>query len=80
MCFVCEDAPNNELESSSAGKIGASDLLIVGPGVLGRIIAEEWRKVFQHQILFDEYFCLLDETRRDLYNRVSFNCSICISI
>lgn len=37
-------APNNELKDSSAGAVGANDLLIVGPGVLGRIIAEEWRK------------------------------------
>lgn len=42
---MSEGAPNNELEASSAGTVGANDLLIVGPGVLGRIIAEEWRKV-----------------------------------
>ncbi|XP_057771963.1 uncharacterized protein LOC130991652 isoform X1 [Salvia miltiorrhiza] len=36
--------PNNELEASSAGAVGANDLLIVGPGVLGRIIAEKWRE------------------------------------
>ncbi|XP_012858733.1 PREDICTED: uncharacterized protein LOC105977886 [Erythranthe guttata] len=38
------DAPHNELEASSAGAIGAYDLLIVGPGVLGRIVAEKWRE------------------------------------
>ncbi|KAI3459304.1 hypothetical protein Pfo_015967 [Paulownia fortunei] len=37
-------APNDELEASSTGVIGANDLLIVGPGVLGRIVAEKWRK------------------------------------
>ncbi|KAK4433946.1 hypothetical protein Salat_0557300 [Sesamum alatum] len=36
--------PNDELEASSTGAIGASDLLIVGPGVLGRMVAEIWRK------------------------------------
>ncbi|KAL0310188.1 UNVERIFIED_CONTAM: hypothetical protein Scaly_2952400 [Sesamum calycinum] len=36
--------PNDELEASSIRVIGASDLLIVGPGVLGRIVAEIWRK------------------------------------
>ncbi|KAK4384377.1 hypothetical protein Sango_3066800 [Sesamum angolense] len=36
--------PNDELEASSTRVIGASDLLIVGPGVLGRIVAEIWRK------------------------------------
>ncbi|KAL1543134.1 hypothetical protein AAHA92_20146 [Salvia divinorum] len=37
-------APNNKLEASSTGAVGANDLLIVGPGVLGRIIAEKWRE------------------------------------
>ncbi|KAG8370046.1 hypothetical protein BUALT_Bualt14G0076900 [Buddleja alternifolia] len=37
-------APNNELEASSTGAVGANDLLIVGPGVLGRIVAEKWRE------------------------------------
>lgn len=36
--------PNGELEASSTRVIGASDLLIVGPGVLGRIVAEIWLK------------------------------------
>ncbi|KAL8047735.1 hypothetical protein ABFX02_07G019800 [Erythranthe guttata] len=40
------DAPHNELEASSAGAIGAYDLLIVGPGVLGRIVAEKWREEY----------------------------------
>ncbi|KAL0434554.1 UNVERIFIED_CONTAM: hypothetical protein Slati_2789700 [Sesamum latifolium] len=38
--------PNNELEASSTRVIGATDLLIVGPGVLGRIVAEIWRKEY----------------------------------
>ncbi|KAH6769783.1 Rossmann-fold superfamily protein [Perilla frutescens var. hirtella] len=42
--FLLAGAPNNELEASAAGSVGASDLLIVGPGVLGRIIAEKWRE------------------------------------
>lgn len=28
-----------------AGIVGANDLLIVGPGVLGRLVAEKWREV-----------------------------------
>ncbi|MCD9643906.1 hypothetical protein HAX54_031790 [Datura stramonium] len=38
------DAPSEELEASSRGGIGANDLLIVGPGVLGRLVAERWRE------------------------------------
>ncbi|XP_051127795.1 uncharacterized protein LOC127249149 isoform X2 [Andrographis paniculata] len=29
-------------EASSTGAVGANDLLIVGPGVLGRMVAEKW--------------------------------------
>lgn len=29
-----------------SGIVGADDLLIVGPGVLGRLVAEKWREVF----------------------------------
>ncbi|KAL6548457.1 hypothetical protein OROGR_008878 [Orobanche gracilis] len=36
--------PNDKVEASATGKIGANDLLIVGPGVLGRIVAEKWRE------------------------------------
>lgn len=36
--------PKEGPEVSSAGLIGESDLLIVGPGVLGRIVAEKWRQ------------------------------------
>ncbi|XP_073135278.1 uncharacterized protein [Henckelia pumila] len=42
--FSSVGALNEELEASSTGMVGANDLLIVGPGVLGRIVAEEWRK------------------------------------
>lgn len=79
LCFMSEGAPNNELEASSAGTVGANDLLIVGPGVLGRIIAEEWRKVITeectkynswrvHQI-YDGYSSLLHLTRYDWSSR-----------
>ncbi|CAA3014615.1 Hypothetical predicted protein [Olea europaea subsp. europaea] len=37
-------ALEGELEASFAGMVGANDLLIVGPGVLGRIVAEKWRE------------------------------------
>ncbi|KAM1103839.1 hypothetical protein EV1_012396 [Malus domestica] len=29
---------------TSSGKVGADDLLIVGPGVLGRLVAQKWRE------------------------------------
>nr|XP_043627982.1 uncharacterized protein LOC122599520 [Erigeron canadensis] len=38
------DAASEELDSSSSSYVGASDLLIVGPGVLGRLVAEKWRE------------------------------------
>ncbi|XP_073053404.1 uncharacterized protein [Primulina eburnea] len=44
--FSSVGARSEELEASSSGMVGANDLLIVGPGVLGRIVAEQWRKVF----------------------------------
>ncbi|PSR85158.1 Protein YeeZ like [Actinidia chinensis var. chinensis] len=37
-------AANEALDASSPGLIGANDLLIVGPGVLGRLVAEKWRE------------------------------------
>ena len=30
---------------STSESVGQNDLLIVGPGVLGRIVAEKWRQV-----------------------------------
>ncbi|GFP81905.1 hypothetical protein PHJA_000333800 [Phtheirospermum japonicum] len=38
------DVPNNKSEASSTRTVGDNDLLIVGPGVLGRIVAEKWRE------------------------------------
>lgn len=43
--LVIEGATNEELEASSSGLVGENDLLIVGPGVLGRLVAEKWREV-----------------------------------
>ncbi|KAF8394514.1 hypothetical protein HHK36_020724 [Tetracentron sinense] len=37
-------APNEGLEVSSSGLVGENDLLIVGPGVLGRMVAEQWQQ------------------------------------
>ncbi|XP_063937555.1 uncharacterized protein LOC108226094 [Daucus carota subsp. sativus] len=36
-----------ETSSSTSGFVGADDLLIVGPGVLGRLIAQKWRQDHQ---------------------------------
>jgi len=33
------------LGTASSGLVGENDLLIVGPGVLGRLVAEKWRQV-----------------------------------
>ncbi|KAJ8493270.1 hypothetical protein OPV22_014991 [Ensete ventricosum] len=46
---------------TSPGIIGQNDLLIVGPGVLGRMVAEKWRKehpdcqIFGHTITTDHH-------------------------
>lgn len=40
-----EGALNESPDASSPGLVGAKDLLIVGPGVLGRLVAEKWREV-----------------------------------
>ncbi|KAL5983900.1 hypothetical protein ACLOJK_017998 [Asimina triloba] len=37
-------APNECLEDSSSIHVGENDLLIIGPGVLGRMVAEKWRQ------------------------------------
>ncbi|XP_052620286.1 uncharacterized protein LOC111895024 [Lactuca sativa] len=37
-------AASEELDTSSSTSVGANDLLIVGPGVLGRLVAEKWRE------------------------------------
>lgn len=42
---IAEGAANEAVDASSPGSIGANDLLIVGPGVLGKLVAEKWREV-----------------------------------
>uniref|UniRef100_A0A6N2LX25 Uncharacterized protein n=1 Tax=Salix viminalis TaxID=40686 RepID=A0A6N2LX25_SALVM len=37
-------ARNEESGTASSGLVGENDLLIVGPGVLGRLVAEKWRQ------------------------------------
>ncbi|MED6143117.1 hypothetical protein PIB30_003829 [Stylosanthes scabra] len=39
-------APTQELGSSPSHAIGQHDLLIVGPGVLGRLVAQKWRQEY----------------------------------
>ncbi|XP_051125272.1 uncharacterized protein LOC127247474 [Andrographis paniculata] len=41
----CPGEPNNKIEVSSTRVVGAEDLLIVGAGVLGCIVAEKWQKL-----------------------------------
>jgi len=40
-----EGAVNKESNASSSSMVGTDDLLIVGPGVLGRLVAEKWQQV-----------------------------------
>lgn len=35
----------SQLDYSSPLAVGQTDLLIVGPGVLGRLVAQQWRQV-----------------------------------
>ncbi|XP_019198843.1 PREDICTED: uncharacterized protein LOC109192594 [Ipomoea nil] len=55
------DATTEGLDASSGVAIGANDLLIVGPGVLGRLVAEKWREehpgsqIFGHTITTDHH-------------------------
>lgn len=44
---------------SDPNVVGQNDLLIVGPGVLGRIIAEKWKKVFLAMINSSDIFTRL---------------------
>lgn len=39
-------ASSEKLEAASSGLVGENDLLIVGPGVLGRSVAEKWRQEY----------------------------------
>lgn len=43
--MAAEGSASEDLETSFFGLVGANDLLIVGPGVLGRLVAEKWREV-----------------------------------
>jgi hypothetical protein len=43
--LVGEGAPDEKKGAAFSGVVGANDLLIVGPGVLGRLVAEKWREV-----------------------------------
>lgn len=38
-------AASEQAKSASSGLVGENDLLIVGPGVLGRLVADYWRQV-----------------------------------
>lgn len=38
-------SPSQIVEDSSSRMVTANDLLIVGPGVLGRLVAEKWKEV-----------------------------------
>ncbi|KAJ6688886.1 hypothetical protein OIU85_005326 [Salix viminalis] len=42
--FSTIGARNEESGTASSGLVGENDLLIVGPGVLGRLVAEKWRQ------------------------------------
>lgn len=44
---------------SDPNVVGQNDLLIVGPGVLGRIVAEKWQKVFLAMINISDIFTRL---------------------
>lgn len=52
------------MKAGSSGLVGENDLLIVGPGVLGRIVAEKWREVVY-------YYCL---TSLKMWNFLCFRC------
>lgn len=46
-----EGAVKEEQKGASSGRVGENDLLIVGPGVLGRLVAEQWRQVLINLVL-----------------------------
>lgn len=48
----------SQLDSSSSLSIGQTDLLIVGPGVLGRLVAHQWRQVLLINYSVDVDFSL----------------------
>ncbi|CAL0309033.1 unnamed protein product [Lupinus luteus] len=43
---VSQSAPTQNLEVSPSLHVGHNDLLIVGPGVLGRLVAQKWRQEY----------------------------------
>lgn len=58
---VSEGAPSEQDSGSSPSlPIGEHDLLIVGPGVLGRLVAEQWRKVLFYISGLDMYLLIDD--------------------
>ncbi|KAI9112616.1 hypothetical protein K1719_016539 [Acacia pycnantha] len=48
---VSEDAPIEESEPSSPKAIGQHDVLIVSPGVLGRLVAEKWSECCEFKFI-----------------------------
>lgn len=51
-CCGVEASEDSSLNVSSSGVVGVNDLLIVGPGVLGRIIAKMWQQVITYSTLY----------------------------
>lgn len=47
------------VEGAPSGAVGHDDLLIVGPGVLGRLVAEKWRQVLFYQFVAAGVFLIL---------------------
>ena len=43
--FTLKGSLNEATGTSKSGVVGQNDLLIVGPGVLGRLVAQQWREV-----------------------------------
>lgn len=44
--IYAESSVGTGQEITSVDVVGQNDLLIVGPGVLGRMVAEQWQQVF----------------------------------
>lgn len=56
--LYAQGAAKMEVETSSSGLVGADDLLIVGPGVLGRLIAQKWQQALLY-LLFIFLNCIV---------------------
>ena len=41
-----ESSVDTGQDTTSVDVVGENDLLIIGPGVLGRMVAEQWQQVF----------------------------------